>query len=161
METLKHPTFTVVWVAQHCRNWLNPGKGTQIFYGGNPNGTVQFYQRGTWTNIIKTDYFDKINTKSFLKAIILRFHDNCGKKIQLSNNHQTAQRTSRDTGHGVVISRDPMLTNLLYEVGYKHLCVCVSVRLVEGWAFHVVWLSSMSMLLFFSGSYFDITTCMQ
>ena len=151
----------MVWVAWHCRNWLNPGKGTQISDGGNPNGTVQFYQRGTWTNIIKTDYFDKINTKSFLKAIILRFHDNCGKKIQLSNNHQTAHRTSRDTGHGVVISRDPMLTNLLYEVGYKHLFVCVSVRLAEGRAFHVVWLSSMSMLLFFSGSYFDITTCMQ
>ena len=86
----------------------------------------------------KNIFFLIKSTPFFFKAIILRFHDNCGKKIQLSNNYQTAQRTSPDKGHGIVMSRDPMLTNLLYEVGYMHFFVCVPVRLVEGWVFPVV-----------------------
>ena len=51
--------------------------------------------------------------------VCLRFHTNCGKKITLSNNHQTAQRTSPSSffsSDGMVISRDPMLTDMLYEV---------------------------------------------
>ena len=51
--------------------------------------------------------------------VYLRFHDNCGKQIKLSNNHQTAQRTSPSamfSSDGMVISRDPMLTDMLYQV---------------------------------------------
>ena len=61
----------------------------------------------------------------------LRFHDNCGKKIKLSNNHQTAQRTSRGgffCPDGMVISRDPMLTDMLYQVS-ETFSVCLSVSL--------------------------------
>ena len=61
----------------------------------------------------------------------LRFHDNCGKKIKLRNNHQTAQRTSRGGvffPDGIVISRDPMLTDMLYQVS-ETFSVCFSVSL--------------------------------
>ena len=50
------------------------------------------------------------------QKVSLSFHDNCGKKIRLTNNHQTAQRTSSDKGDGIVMSRDPMLTDMLYQV---------------------------------------------
>ena len=61
----------------------------------------------------------------------LRFHDNCGKKIKLSNNHQTAQRTSPSGGFfpdSMVISRDPMLTDMLYQVS-ETFSACFSVSL--------------------------------
>ncbi|XP_070176277.1 neuralized-like protein 4 isoform X8 [Littorina saxatilis] len=45
----------------------------------------------------------------------LRFHDNHGQTIRLSNNNQTAQRTS-NFGGGIVMSRDPMLAGMLYQV---------------------------------------------
>ena len=66
--------------------------------------------------------------------VCLRFHDNCGNMIKLSNNHQTAQLTSRggDFFHffhdGMVISRDPMLTDMLYQVS-ETFSVCFSVSL--------------------------------
>ncbi|XP_076436352.1 uncharacterized protein LOC143275911 [Babylonia areolata] len=47
---------------------------------------------------------------------VLRFHDNHGRRIRLSNNRQTAQRTDTDTRDGVVMSRDPMIVGSLYEV---------------------------------------------
>ena len=50
------------------------------------------------------------------KVVRLSFHGNCGKQIKLSNNHQTAQRTSSDLGDGIVMSCDPMLTDMLYQV---------------------------------------------
>ena len=50
------------------------------------------------------------------QKVSLTFHDNCGKKIRLTNNHQTAQRTSSDREDGIVMSRDPMLTDMLYQV---------------------------------------------
>ncbi|XP_070176268.1 neuralized-like protein 4 isoform X1 [Littorina saxatilis] len=46
---------------------------------------------------------------------ILRFHDNHGQKIRLSNDNQTAQRTSSDIWYGIVMSRDPMLAGMLYQ----------------------------------------------
>ena len=49
----------------------------------------------------------------------LRFHNNCGEKIKLSSNHQTAQCMSPGeclNRGGVVISCDPMLTDMLYQV---------------------------------------------
>ena len=61
----------------------------------------------------------------------LRFHDNCDKKIKLKNNHQTAQRTSPRGGtypDGMVISRDPMLTDMLYQVS-ETFSACFSVSL--------------------------------
>ena len=61
----------------------------------------------------------------------LRFHDNCDKKIKLKNNHQTAQRTSPGGvffSDGIVISRDPMLTDMLYQVS-ETFSVCFSVSL--------------------------------
>ena len=63
--------------------------------------------------------------------VCLRFHDNCGEKIKLSNNHQTAQYTSSSywgDQDGVVISRDPMLTDMLYQVN-ETFSVCFSVSL--------------------------------
>ncbi|XP_076436899.1 E3 ubiquitin-protein ligase TRIM45-like isoform X2 [Babylonia areolata] len=48
---------------------------------------------------------------------VLRFHDNHGRRIRLSNNRQTAQRTDTDTRDGVVMSRDPMIVGSLYEIG--------------------------------------------
>ena len=66
--------------------------------------------------------------------VCLRFHDNCGKMIKLSNNHQTAQLTSRGGDFlyffqdCMVISRDPMLTDMLYQVN-ETFSVCFSVSL--------------------------------
>ena len=67
--------------------------------------------------------------------VCLRFHDNCGKLIKLSNNHQTAQLTSPGGDFvlfccqdGMVISRDPMLTDMLYQVN-ETFSVCFSVSL--------------------------------
>ena len=63
----------------------------------------------------------------------LHFHDNCGKNIKLSNNHQTAQRTSPSGGFfpdSMVISRDPMLTDMLYQVNETFsVCFYLSVSL--------------------------------
>jgi len=83
--------------------------------------------------------------------VCLRFHDNCGKNIKLSNNNQTAQQTSRGgfsvlfCQEGMVISRDPMLTDMLYQVNETFsvcfslcvslslsLCCCLSVCLSGG-----------------------------
>ena len=50
-----------------------------------------------------------------VQKVSLSFHDNCGK-IRLTNNHQTAQKTSPDGEDGMVMSRDPMLTDMLYQV---------------------------------------------
>ena len=67
--------------------------------------------------------------------VCLRFHDNCGKLIKLSNNHQTAHLRSPDGVRvflfgpdGMVISRDPMLTDMLYQVN-ETFSVCFSVSL--------------------------------
>ena len=65
-----------------------------------------------------------VSQTSVLKAISLRFHDNCGKNIKLSNNNQTAQRTSLDKYDGIVMSLDPMLTNKLYQVRQMYLSLC-------------------------------------
>ena len=65
--------------------------------------------------------------------VYLRFHNNCGKSINLSKKHQTAQLRSRGGGFwpvGMVISRDPMLTDMLYQVSETFsLSVCLSVCL--------------------------------
>ena len=40
METLKHPAYTLGWVAQLCRSWLSSGKASWISQGRNPTGTI-------------------------------------------------------------------------------------------------------------------------
>ena len=63
--------------------------------------------------------------------VYLRFHDNCGKNITLNNNNQTAQWTlldEYDEWDGVVMSHDPMLTDMLYQVS-ETLSVSVSLSL--------------------------------
>ncbi|XP_070175463.1 myosin heavy chain, striated muscle-like [Littorina saxatilis] len=44
------------------------------------------------------------------------FHDNHGTEVVLSNNQQTAEYRSRGLRNGIVMSRDPMEVNKLYEV---------------------------------------------
>ena len=43
METLKHPAYTVGWVARLSRSWFSPrgSKATRISHVRNPVGTVQ------------------------------------------------------------------------------------------------------------------------
>ena len=41
METLKHPAYTVGWIARLCRSCLSPAKATRISHGRNNNGTIQ------------------------------------------------------------------------------------------------------------------------
>ena len=45
METLKHPAYTVGWVAWLCRSWLSPGKATRISHERNPIETVQVLKK--------------------------------------------------------------------------------------------------------------------
>ncbi|XP_025114372.1 E3 ubiquitin-protein ligase TRIM33-like isoform X2 [Pomacea canaliculata] len=62
------------------------------------------------------------------------FHDNCGKNIRLTNGNRTAEKIELNTiGDWVVVSRDPMLANVLYEVrvdavtdGYTELALGVT-----------------------------------
>ncbi|KAK7091656.1 E3 ubiquitin-protein ligase TRIM71-like [Littorina saxatilis] len=49
------------------------------------------------------------------QEIEFRFHDNHGGNIVLSRNQQTAKRAS-GIKEGIVLSSDPMVTNMLYEV---------------------------------------------
>ena len=48
METLKHPTCTLGWVAWLCCSWLSPGKATWIFHGRIPIGTMQLLKKKKW-----------------------------------------------------------------------------------------------------------------
>ena len=41
METLKHPAYTLGWVARLCCSWLSPEQATRTSHGRNPIGTVQ------------------------------------------------------------------------------------------------------------------------
>ncbi|KAK7089862.1 hypothetical protein V1264_024202 [Littorina saxatilis] len=47
---------------------------------------------------------------------VFRFHDNHGENIVLSNHQLTAERKSGTETNGVVMSRDPMEINVVYEV---------------------------------------------
>ena len=51
----------------------------------------------------------------FPQATEFSFHDNHGKHIMLSDNKQTAERTA-DSEYRIVLSRDPMVENTVYEV---------------------------------------------
>ena len=50
------------------------------------------------------------------QATAFSFHDNHGTNTVLSNNKQTAERRSGTEYDGIVMSRDPMVENMLYEV---------------------------------------------
>ncbi len=56
----------------------------------------------------------------FPQATAFRFHDNHGKHIVLSDDNQTAERTATDY-NGIVLSRDPMVENTVYEVKNQSL----------------------------------------
>ncbi|KAL8612801.1 hypothetical protein ACOMHN_033471 [Nucella lapillus] len=63
---------------------------------------------------------------------VLRFHERTGDKIKLTNDGKTAEKTDKGQGDGVVVSRDPMVTNRLYELKidaidsiYRYTCVGV------------------------------------
>ncbi|XP_025113082.1 E3 ubiquitin-protein ligase TRIM33-like isoform X2 [Pomacea canaliculata] len=48
---------------------------------------------------------------------VLVFHDNCGTNIRLTNGNRTAEKIDqRASSKGVVVSRDAMVPNVLYEV---------------------------------------------
>ncbi len=51
----------------------------------------------------------------FPQATAFSFHDNHGTGIVLSDDKQTAERTA-DSWNGIVLSRDPMVENTVYEV---------------------------------------------
>ena len=51
----------------------------------------------------------------FPQATAFSFHDNHGTGIVLSDDKQTAERTA-GSGTGIVLSRDPMVENTVYEV---------------------------------------------
>ena len=51
----------------------------------------------------------------FSQATAFRFHENHGTSIVLSDNKRTAERTA-DRNNGIVMSRDPMVENTVYEV---------------------------------------------
>ncbi len=51
----------------------------------------------------------------FPQATTFRFHDNHGTRIVLSDDKQTAERTAGSCD-GIVLSRDPMVENTVYEV---------------------------------------------
>lgn len=44
------------------------------------------------------------------------FHTNCGKRITLSNNNNTATRSFNEFNHGLVLSATPLEDNVLFEV---------------------------------------------
>ncbi|XP_076459905.1 E3 ubiquitin-protein ligase TRIM33-like isoform X2 [Babylonia areolata] len=74
----------------------------------------------------------KEETTQATQVHVLRFHDNHGSGIRLSNNRQTAEKTNSSYGDGVVMSRDPMIVSSLYEVrvdainsAWKNSCVGV------------------------------------
>ena len=51
----------------------------------------------------------------FPQAIEFSVHDNHGTRIVLSDDKQTAERTAEEC-YGIVMSRDPMVENTVYEV---------------------------------------------
>ncbi|XP_025114393.1 E3 ubiquitin-protein ligase TRIM33-like isoform X2 [Pomacea canaliculata] len=58
-----------------------------------------------------------LKQKTELTPPVLVFHDNCGTNIRLTNGNRTAEKIEPQAfGNGVVVSRDPMLANVLYEV---------------------------------------------
>ncbi|XP_025114438.1 neuralized-like protein 4 [Pomacea canaliculata] len=59
----------------------------------------------------------KTESKLVTQAAVLVFHQNCGKNIRLTNGNRTAEKIgTHNVGDGVVVSRDRMLANVLYEV---------------------------------------------
>ena len=51
----------------------------------------------------------------FPQATAFSSHDNHGTGVVLSDDKQTAERTA-DSWNGIVMSRDPMVANTVYEV---------------------------------------------
>ena len=62
-----------------------------------------------------------------LQRAAISFHDNHGANIVLSNDNQTAEY-AQGYGDGVVMLRDPMEVNMLYEVFQSFLVDKVEVH---------------------------------
>ena len=60
-----------------------------------------------------------------------KFHPNHGTRVKLSNAHKTAQRTDDDYGDGVVIARDPMQPQMLYEVSLDNYFIQTTVLVLQ------------------------------
>ncbi|XP_025114440.1 neuralized-like protein 4 [Pomacea canaliculata] len=59
----------------------------------------------------------KTDSELVAQPPVLVFHDNCGINIRLTNGNRTAEKIKLSTIlDGGVVSRDPMLANVLYEV---------------------------------------------
>ncbi|XP_025111675.1 uncharacterized protein LOC112574673 [Pomacea canaliculata] len=59
----------------------------------------------------------KTESKKELQPPVLVFHENCGTNIRLTNCNKTAEKiTPRTSGNGMVLSRDVMVADVLYEV---------------------------------------------
>lgn len=44
------------------------------------------------------------------------FHRRCGKRITLTNNNRTAMRNISEFNHGLVLSADPLVDDVLFQV---------------------------------------------
>lgn len=46
----------------------------------------------------------------------MSFHTKCGRRITLTNNNRTATRSISDFNHGLVLSAEPLVDDVLFEV---------------------------------------------
>ncbi|XP_025114397.1 E3 ubiquitin-protein ligase TRIM33-like isoform X2 [Pomacea canaliculata] len=85
-------------------------------------------------NVVRMWKQEQIVSELVSQPPVLVFHDNCGSNIRLTNGNRTAEKIDRSAyNNGVVMSRDPMLFDVLYEVrvdaargGYNELIVGVT-----------------------------------
>lgn len=60
----------------------------------------------------------------------MSFHRRCGSRIHLSNLNRTARRNINDFNHGIVLSAEPMVDDVWFQVRIDEK-VCVTNRLEE------------------------------
>ena len=60
---------------------------------------------------------------------LFRFHENRGKNIVLSENHQSAERMGNDRNGGIVLSSKPMVINWLYEVKQDYAAIVTTISI--------------------------------
>lgn len=52
----------------------------------------------------------------FRRKEIMSFHRRCGSRIHLSNLNRTARRNINDFNHGIVLSAEPMVDDVWFQV---------------------------------------------
>lgn len=55
----------------------------------------------------------------------MSFHRRCGSRIHLSNSNRTARRNINDFNHGIVLSAEPMVDDVWFQVRIDEK-VCVN-----------------------------------